>query len=334
MLFYFKKMKVGDKVSFINEKMNGIIKAIKADGLVAVEIEDDFIIDALAKELVVTEVFMSDKTAATEEPVPVTSLPKEFNLSTNEICFVAIPAEKHKTLTGYIGYYLVNGTDYELLFLIHSKKDTEWKKVASGTLKPRNAVNILTINRPDLTDISSFHIQLLISGGNNIHHPVQKEVSVLLPDLANANKNFPDFAAVASLVNFDQADDEELMQLSKKFQPEKKPNTSAQKVKTQKSTDTGAVLLNSKEVDLHIDQLTKEHRTMTNAEMLELQKSVVRKEMDHAIVNHFKKIVFIHGKGEGVLRNEVLKELSQYSNIKIQEADYARYGGGATEVLF
>lgn len=327
-------MKVGDKVSFINEKMNGIIKAIKADGLVAVEIEDDFIIDALTKDLVVTEVFMNEKTAATEEPVPVTSPSKEFNLSTNEICFVAIPAEKHKTLTGYIGYYLVNGTDYELLYLIHSKHETEWNKIASGTLDPHNAVNVLTINRPDLTDITSFHIQLLISGGNIIHHPVQKEISVLLPDLANSNKNFPDFAAVASLVNFNQADDAELEQLRIKYQSEKKPVVSAPKGKTQKLNDTGAILLNSKEVDLHIEKLTKEHRTMSNAEMLELQKSVVRKEMDYAIVNHFKKIVFIHGKGEGVLKNEVLKELAHYSNIKVQEADYARYGGGATEVLF
>jgi dsDNA-specific endonuclease/ATPase MutS2 len=45
------------------------------------------------------------------------------------------------------------------------------------------------------------------------------------------------------------------------------------------------------------------------------------------------KIVFIHGKGEGVLRNAIIKELkSKYKTCTHQDASFQEYGFGATMV--
>ena len=45
------------------------------------------------------------------------------------------------------------------------------------------------------------------------------------------------------------------------------------------------------------------------------------------------KIVFIHGKGEGVLRQALMKELNhRYKGHDVQDASFREYGFGATQV--
>lgn len=67
--------------------------------------------------------------------------------------------------------------------------------------------------------------------------------------------------------------------------------------------------------------------------MLDFQMKKVREVMDANLRRVGQKIVFIHGKGEGVLRNEVLKLLkSQYKKCYVQDASFLDYGFGATQV--
>ncbi len=86
------------------------------------------------------------------------------------------------------------------------------------------------------------------------------------------------------------------------------------------------------EVDLHIHNLTPSSRRMTNYEMLNLQLDTARRQLEFAIRKRIPKIVFIHGVGEGVLRQELETLFGRYNNIKFYDADYKTYGLGATEV--
>ncbi|MBN4057934.1 DNA mismatch repair protein MutS [Olleya sp. AH-315-K02] len=86
------------------------------------------------------------------------------------------------------------------------------------------------------------------------------------------------------------------------------------------------------EVDLHIDQLTNSTRGMNSHDMLTLQIETAKRKLDFAISKRFQKIVFIHGKGEGVLKLELDYLFGRYNNIKFYEANYKKYGLGATEV--
>ena len=43
-------------------------------------------------------------------------------------------------------------------------------------------------------------------------------------------------------------------------------------------------------------------------------------------------LVFIHGVGEGVLKEELRYLFNRYDNVKFYDADYQKYGLGATEV--
>ncbi|MCR8669365.1 DNA mismatch repair protein MutS [Aestuariibaculum sp. M13] len=86
------------------------------------------------------------------------------------------------------------------------------------------------------------------------------------------------------------------------------------------------------EVDLHIHQLVKSSRGMTNYDMLTLQLDTARRQLEFAINKRIQKIVFIHGVGEGVLKTELEYLFGRYSNVKFYDANYQKYGLGATEV--
>ena len=87
------------------------------------------------------------------------------------------------------------------------------------------------------------------------------------------------------------------------------------------------------EVDLHINNLVDNTSGLSNKDMLDFQMKKVREVMDANLRRVGQKIVFIHGKGEGVLRNEVLKLLkSQYKKCYVQDASFLDYGFGATQV--
>ncbi len=86
------------------------------------------------------------------------------------------------------------------------------------------------------------------------------------------------------------------------------------------------------EVDLHIHHLTKSSRGMSNYDMLNLQLDTARRQLEFAIRKRIPKIVFIHGVGEGVLRQELETLFGRYNNVKFYDADYKIYGLGATEV--
>ncbi|WP_299549614.1 Smr/MutS family protein [Seonamhaeicola sp.] len=86
------------------------------------------------------------------------------------------------------------------------------------------------------------------------------------------------------------------------------------------------------EVDLHINQLTTSTKGMTNYDMLTLQLDTAKRQLDFAINKRIQKVVFIHGVGEGVLKLELEYLFGRYNNVKFYDANYQKYGLGATEV--
>jgi dsDNA-specific endonuclease/ATPase MutS2 len=85
------------------------------------------------------------------------------------------------------------------------------------------------------------------------------------------------------------------------------------------------------EVDLHIGKLVASTTNMSNHDMLTLQIETAKRKLEFAIRNRIPKLVFIHGVGEGVLKLELEYLLGRY-NVSYYDADYKKYGLGATEV--
>jgi dsDNA-specific endonuclease/ATPase MutS2 len=63
------------------------------------------------------------------------------------------------------------------------------------------------------------------------------------------------------------------------------------------------------EVDLHIENLIDSHRGMQNFQIIEVQMANFRRSLNMALNKRLKKVIFVHGVGEGVLRQEIRNEL-------------------------
>lgn len=101
------------------------------------------------------------------------------------------------------------------------------------------------------------------------------------------------------------------------------------KLKTLKAKERNAPKM---EVDLHIHQLTKSEKGMSAHDKLNLQLETAKRQLEFAIRKRIQKVVFIHGVGEGVLKEELKYLFGRYDNIKFYDADYQKYGLGATEI--
>ncbi len=98
-------------------------------------------------------------------------------------------------------------------------------------------------------------------------------------------------------------------------------------LKSKKARINTAVL----EVDLHIHQITKTNKNLSNFDMLSKQVGYAKQKIDYAIKNNISNVVFIHGIGQGVLKTEIYKMLKKYK-VEINDANYKKYGKGATEI--
>ncbi|MFN3874850.1 MAG: Smr/MutS family protein, partial [Flavobacteriales bacterium] len=86
------------------------------------------------------------------------------------------------------------------------------------------------------------------------------------------------------------------------------------------------------EVDLHLHEIIDDETRLSEGERLEYQLRYFERALESAIRNGKRKLVVIHGVGEGVLREEVRKILQYYEGVRFHDADARRYGWGATEV--
>lgn len=110
---------------------------------------------------------------------------------------------------------------------------------------------------------------------------------------------------------------------------EPQPRISGAEKRATRKHDRNAIV----EVDLHAHELLDTMVGLEPRDILEYQIKVFRDTMNAHLKNHGCRIVFIHGKGEGVLRNALLKELrTHYKQCRVQDASFREYGYGATMV--
>jgi hypothetical protein len=87
------------------------------------------------------------------------------------------------------------------------------------------------------------------------------------------------------------------------------------------------------EIDLHLEELVEFPMRLDDWQRLHTQMQHVKKCMEAALNQRYRKLVFIHGVGQGVLKSEIRTYLLQFENIVVKDADYKEYGFGATEVV-
>lgn len=353
-------LKIGETVRFLNSVGGGIIKRIdEKQNLVYVEDEDGFEVPALIREVVVvgpvnetTNFPRKDFSSKPIENVPrQTEIAPESNQVKEEIPIVeTADGDTLKVLLAFFsddikklqesGYecYLVNDSNYFLFYNLVIGEDGNRKSVANGMIEPNIQEWISDIRKEQLNDWENVRIQLLPLKKDKVYQE-QNVLDFML------KINPVKFYKLHSFTESDYFDEPcmmfDLVEMSEKKQLAEISPEELKKAMFQKQPSQAETKLSFKkpakqeiiEVDLHINSLLDTTAGMSNADMLNHQMEVFHKTLAENKKRKGQKIVFIHGKGEGVLRKEIEKELKQkYKNYYFQDASFREYGFGATMV--
>ncbi|WP_394906134.1 Smr/MutS family protein [uncultured Mesonia sp.] len=88
------------------------------------------------------------------------------------------------------------------------------------------------------------------------------------------------------------------------------------------------------EIDLHIEKLTHRVNRLDKYDILNLQIDTARHHLEKAIKNRNQRLVFIHGVGEGVLKQELRTLFSRYNQVAYEDADSTKYGFDAATAVY
>lgn len=259
---------------------------------------------------------------------------------------------------------LVNDSNYCLDFSFLRRADGErgWSLEYRSTVMPNELIDLATYSHADLgriervalqataykegkefgikpafsvsrrLDLTKFHKLHCFRPGVYFDNPVI-EIRLVRDDMAEGEP-------LQSFSVENSGNEASLRRLAEKYrkggkdgEKEKKRINSPVKAAKSDPASNPRKLLPPIEVDLHIGELTDSFGGLRPADMLEMQLGAVRKTMAANNRRIGQKIIFIHGKGEGVLRNAVIRLLKkEYPKAEIQDASFQEYGFGATLV--
>ena len=342
-------MNIGDQVRFLNTTGGCIVKGFKGKDIVLVEDEDGFDVPVLARECVVIEpaneiqVRQSSKPKVETHQVAPQPAKEEYKIEETKegeqitVCLAYLPVDIKNLSNTEFECYLVNDSNYFLSYNYMSRNDNGWISRHAGVIEPNTKLFIDEFDRSELNDMERVCLQF-------IAYKTDKPYAMKNPCSAELKIDTVKFYKLHSFRENDYFDDEALIYfVMRKDLTETEFSVSAedlQRAMLEKQNEMPRVQPIKKkekqpiiEIDLHIDELLDTTNGLSSGDILEYQLGKFRETMDENKKNKGQKIVFIHGKGDGVLKNALLKELkTNYKTAYYQDASFREYGYGATMV--
>ena len=342
-------IKAGDKVKFLNAVGGGVVKSVINKTMVNVEDYDGFEVPTLISELVVlddaTSMNAEKRQAKIRANEKTEAAPVKKELPKAEIKYVAgkdtpdcylafVPQDSNNPVEGELKVYMVNDSNNFVLYNYSHLKDKNYKSVESGKMNPNSKRYLESFSRFDLNELPDFQFQLIFFREESVklEAPLVKCLNVNPVKFYRMNsyaktRFFTQNAIIYSLLKPDMETETHKMtpiDLSKIVIEKDEP-----KVVVKRTVSPDLV-----EIDLHIHELLEDTRGLTHHEIMEVQLGRFRNELETAIANGTRRIVFIHGVGNGTLKQELRQELTtKYKKYYFQDASFKEYGYGATMVI-
>ncbi|MDR2472739.1 MAG: DUF2027 domain-containing protein [Tannerella sp.] len=357
----FRAVAIGDKVRFLNTVGGGTVTAFHGKDQVLVEDEDGFDIPVLIAECVVIEPAMAGNAAVrpsasvtVEQIKPKIIVPNPgkvensaaFNPEGEQLNIsMAFVLTKPKDFVNTdFETYIINESNYNVYFNYMSCKNRSWTSRCHDIVESDTKMFVEEFEKQSANEIEHLCVQMLAFKDGQpfaLKRTMTVEfrfdtVKFYKRHCFIANDFFDEDAIIVPLVVNDtpqrqmliSAEELENAMISSKRRTRKHDSSTSPVGKPK--TIPPAIL----EIDLHINQLLDTTNGMSNADILEYQMLKFHETMKENLNRIGQRIVFIHGKGEGVLRLAIEKELrSIYKNrIEYQDASFREYGYGATMV--
>lgn len=337
---------IGDYVRFLNDVGGGRITRINGQ-IAYVTDEDGFDTPMPLRECVVVPADNPAATAKVAEKVretvietpaePVAETPEGEKLTA---VLIFEPHDIKRLSATDFDALLVNDSNYHLLYsvAVRDALATEWTTIGAGTVEPGTQILLDEIAHDDLPSLERVNVQLIAYKPGK---PYEMKPAVAMETKID-NTRF------AKLHCFSRSDYSTvpvltvpIVEADKVFRPvnlaeavaaatpkatDRKPAASPKPDRAKKAD--GPVV-----VDLHIDELLDTTAGLSPTDMLARQVEEFHRHMKALRKSPGAKIIFIHGKGEGVLRHTILDQLHRYyPKCEAQDASFREYGFGATQI--
>lgn len=357
---------IGDKVRYLNEVGGGTVVRIIDKKNIEIVNEHGMNIPVPIHELVKIEnkINVEEKKTETVENIPyVTNNSYNYaerdqwdyltdkkneneqpNIKADDstnIYLAFVPEDDSNISDSELNMYLINDSKFHILYSVSTEENKEYVNIDAGKIEPNIKSYIATYKREDISKLNSILIQIIFyktgyfSPKNTIDETYKIKPSKFFKNNIFIENEFFEEKAILipvylerDLIEFveklSQNDIQRIIEENNDLVPDSKSKHKFERI------DKKEIV----EVDLHIQELIEDYRGLSNGEMLNIQLNHFKKHLENAIANKVKRIVFIHGIGNGTLRTELRKILNEnYSDIPYQDASFKEYGYGATMLL-
>lgn len=326
------KLRIGDKVRFLNEVGEGIITRFKDKETVFVEMPDGFEIPYLTKHLVPvhTELILNP------EVENIDMVPE--SILTDSVYFIIEPDHEMPLLVSDYKFYLFNSSSYNVCFTYSVKDDSYFQTLKHGELGAYQKVFLKQVKKNFFKEYAYHKVECLFYKNSHYKSQIPLAEVLYINDRILAQSSLVKHAEFIRPVHgfvlkddFMQNDvieqrlsNEDITRLKsiKEFKQPLKVSVAKQKIKDL-----------TKEIDLHIEELMDSYSGLTNAQILAIQLERFEKELEYCLSNNMRKLIVIHGVGNGKLKQEIIAILKSMDGISYHDASYKHYGFGATEIL-
>jgi len=356
------KFKPGDKVRFLNTVGGGKIVKVLNEFMVSVAIDDGFEIPTLINELVAIEaagasgdLFLNKNERRDEIPVKVEPEPEiteperisrivqrgSASAAPSGIYLAWAPQDQLRLLSGTIDVYLVNNTTSDILYSFFLKNsEGSFTGIDYGSVPAESKLVIESIVREDAGMWSGGVVQVMFFAEENekVLMPVSSTFrikgSVFFQEGSYHETRFlaNQKAIVYTVCELNRVPSTYEQLLNEKENREPLP-AAAERFRPETAIEQYRTAPGEAVVDLHISALRQDYSKLSPHEILTIQMGVFERMLGSAIAFRYTSVVFIHGIGNGTLKQAIIQRLAEYEDIEFRAASFTKYGNGAIELI-
>lgn len=353
-------IKVGDRVRFLNAVGDGRVVRMLDKRTAMVETDDGFEIPTLCSELVVVTTNEynfaidddNDKRNQHSAPKGIKSqdtviqsvrpeskplpIPEPRDPDGDQVALLLgfVPADLQHLDSSAFEFYLINDSPYRLLYSISVWEGQRLTPLVSGEMLPDTKEMLKEFSASDFAHRPTLNVQAIYLKNTAFapHRPEYFDYEInplrMLKSGAFVENDYFDERALVFAVADSQR--EQLMQHSTQaaIEASKRQKDAPQ---TQSKPKPVSDLM---EVDLHAHEVLDSVEHLSPGEILCAQLSRFEVALETALRSKTtRRVVFIHGVGNGKLKYEITKILdTKYPKLRRQDASFKEYGYGATMV--
>ena len=360
-----QNLKKGDKVRFLSEIGGGHVSGFRGKDIVLVEDEDGFEVPMQISEVVLigdydtahvvaakqqnrqkaaaktqTPALGNDNDEPKEKPITFQPQPYERKGGDQLSAYLAFVPEEITILSSTrFEAYIVNDSNYFVRFAYLTSDGANWMLKETNVVEPNTKQFIEDFGREDLNNMNRVCIQLfaykrdkpfMLKPALDIQLRIDG-VKFYKLHTFQENDFFEQKALIYPLIENDKPAKQITLNVeelkNQLFQPSDVQAPKPRKTAEERKPGDPIV------IDLHADQLLETTQGMSPTDILNYQLDIFKNALKEHQKEKGTKIVFIHGKGEGILRRAMLNELQyRWKKFTFQDASFQEYGYGATQV--